>query len=300
MPVFRVCLMFLHPFKSARNLLSVLVLMSSCADVFAVGDAKLGDAEALFAAGRASYKGEGAALDYAKAADYFLKAAEADHVKAQTTLGTMLVEGRGVPKDFATATRWLTKAAAQGDATAKLNLGWMALEGLGGDRDPAAAVRWYRGAAEAGLAEAQLRLGDLYFWGKPGIERDLPEAVKWLEKAAAQGVASAQNTLGVMRETAEVGSQNFGEAVRLFRAAAEQGDARAQMNLGRMYANGTGVEKDLAAACYWFVLSINGREPSGEKQLQDLLVNGKVTLRQIAEARVLAASFTPKSRAPLP
>ena len=89
-------------------------------------------------------------------------------------------------------------------------------------------------------------------------------------------------------------------AVGLFRAAAEAGDARAQMNLGRMLADGTGIVQDLSAACYWFAVSMNGGELSGEKRLADLVFRSKVTPKQVAEARILAASFVPKPREPMP
>ena len=71
------------------------------------------------------------------------------------------------------------------------------------------------------------------------------------------------------------------------------------MNLGRMFADGIGVERDYAAACYWFVLSINGREPSGEKRLEVLVLNRKVTIKQVTDAKILASTFTPKPRGPL-
>lgn len=262
--------------------------------------AAAGDVEAMFDVGRAYYTGQGAARDFAKAAGYFRTAAEAGHAKAQTNLGSLYVEGRGVEKDIAKGVEWFRKAAAQGDSNAMLNLGWMAFEGLGANPDPATGLEWYRKAADAGLAEAQLRLGDLYYWGRKGVEKDLPVAARLLEKAARQGIATAQNTFGVMLETGEGANKDPQMAVRFFRAAAEQGDARGQMNLGRMFADAIGVEQDYEAACYWFALSIAGREPSSEKRLEELVLNRRVTMKQVNEARILAATFTPKPSAPLP
>ena len=87
--------------------------------------AEAGDAEAMFAVGRAYSKGEGAPLDPAKGAGFFRKAADAGHTKALTNLGAMYVEGRGVGKDYAEALKWFHQAAEQGDTSAMQNLGWM-------------------------------------------------------------------------------------------------------------------------------------------------------------------------------
>ena len=71
------------------------------------------------------------------------------------------------------------------------------------------------------------------------------------------------------------------------------------MNLGRMYAAGTGVAQDFHAAGYWFVLAMNGKETSGEKRLEELLLNRKITPKDLADARILAATFTPKPSEPI-
>ena len=91
-------------------LFSTLVALTpsmSGADAFdlegAIGRAGSGDVEAMFEAGRAYYKGDGAPRDLAKAAEFLRKAAEGGHARAQTTFGTMLVQGSGVGKDLAAA-----------------------------------------------------------------------------------------------------------------------------------------------------------------------------------------------------
>ena len=48
------------------------------------------------------------------------------------------------------------------------------------------------------------------------------------------------------------------------KAKAEKGDATAQFNLGFMYANGNGVEKDVAEAVMWYRKAAAGYdEPQG-------------------------------------
>ncbi len=59
-------------------------------------------------------KGEGAEKDFAKAAEWLHARGGARRVKAQTFLGTMLVDGDGVSKDASKAAYFLELAAEQG------------------------------------------------------------------------------------------------------------------------------------------------------------------------------------------
>ena len=52
--------------------------------------------------------------DLEKAREYFLKAAEKNHAKAQFLVGMMYIEGEGGPRDTAEGQKWLGKAATQG------------------------------------------------------------------------------------------------------------------------------------------------------------------------------------------
>jgi TPR repeat protein len=71
-----------------------------------------------FDAGLAAYK----AGDYQTALPELLSAAEADHARAQYTLGKMHNEGKGVALDRANAVHWWQKAAAQNHAQAQFSL----------------------------------------------------------------------------------------------------------------------------------------------------------------------------------
>jgi len=56
--------------------------------------------------------------DYAKAAEWFSKAAEQGDAAAQYKLGGLYEEGRGVPQDKTKAAEWFRKAAEQGNKEA--------------------------------------------------------------------------------------------------------------------------------------------------------------------------------------
>ena len=63
--------------------------------------AERGVAEAQFSLGLSHASGKGAALDYAQAEHWYLKAADQNHALAQFNLGIMYANGQGTPCDRA-------------------------------------------------------------------------------------------------------------------------------------------------------------------------------------------------------
>ena len=72
-----------------------------------------------FNLGRMYYFGEGVKQDYAKALEWFQKAAEQGYATAQNNLGSMYYNGQGVKVNYAKAAEWFQKAAQQCDETAQ-------------------------------------------------------------------------------------------------------------------------------------------------------------------------------------
>ncbi len=97
----------------------------------------------------------------------------------------MHITGRGVPQDYARAVEWYRKAAEQGHTIAQSNLGFMYAIGLGVLQDYAEAVKWFRKAAEQGHAKAQYNLGWMYDKGK-GVLQDYVQAHRWYNLAASK------------------------------------------------------------------------------------------------------------------
>jgi len=56
--------------------------------------------------------------DYAKAREWFEKAADKDDTSAMTNLGVLYANGQGVAQDYAKAREWYEKAVAKGDTNA--------------------------------------------------------------------------------------------------------------------------------------------------------------------------------------
>jgi TPR repeat protein len=90
-----------------------------------------------------------------QAVEWFRKAADQGHARAQGNLGWMYERGRGVAQDDVQAVEWYCKAADQGDAPGQCNLGWMYERGRGVvAKDDVQAAKWYCKAAEQPEAQA--------------------------------------------------------------------------------------------------------------------------------------------------
>lgn len=199
--------------------------------------------------------------------------------------GIQFAEGDGVVKDYAAAAQFYRKAAEAGYAPAQYNLAHLYENGLGVERDPSQAAAWYRKAADQGDPEAQNNLGTLYASGQ-GVPRDDAEAVRWYRLAAEQSDPEGTTNLGTMYLQGRAVKQNFTQAFRLFSKAAEQDYPVAQNNLALMYANGQGVARDYQLAYAW--LDLASAQISRCKELRDR-IGKEMTAGDIARARDLAA-----------
>jgi uncharacterized protein (TIGR02145 family) len=124
--------------------------------------------------------------DYAKAREWYAKAAEKDNTDAIHYLGWMYQNGQGVTQDYAKAHEYYAKAAKAGYAASMNNLGYLYENGLSVTRDYAKAREWYVKAAEKGNATAMNNLGYIYKEGV-GVTQDYAKARQWYAKAADAG-----------------------------------------------------------------------------------------------------------------
>lgn len=82
-------------------------------------------------------KGEGARLDYFKAAEWYtLAAGLGRYPDAQVALGDLYFAGRGVAHSYAEAVFWYARAAKQGHPVAHYLMGIMYTDGWGVKKDP--------------------------------------------------------------------------------------------------------------------------------------------------------------------
>src|SRR6516162_1249453 len=156
--------------------------------------AEHGDSSSMANLGGAYHLGLGVAQDYAKARQWYEKAAANGNAIAMNNLGLLYAHAQGVAQDYAKAREWYEKAAAKGNAIAMFNLGSLYKNGHGVAQDYAKAREWYEKAAAKGDASAMFNLGSLYKNGH-GVAQDYAKAREWYEKAAANGDKDAKAQL---------------------------------------------------------------------------------------------------------
>ena len=78
----------------------------------------------------------------------------------------MYYNGTGVEQSYAKAAEWWQKAAKQGYVQAQYNLGVMYANGTGVEQSDEKAVEWYQKAADQGFEDAMVALNrlNLFSW----------------------------------------------------------------------------------------------------------------------------------------
>lgn len=201
------------------------------------------------------------AQDYSGAITALTEAARQDHLKAQCTLGFLLLQENNPCQDAVEGIRWLRTAAEHGSPEAHYNLAVLHSQGehlpqdiaaaeahyeraaealpaaahnlalLRFEHDPAAALALWRQAAEAQLPEAHYHLALCYAEGH-ATEVDTEQAIVHYQVAANLGLASAQYNLALYYFYGEGGLNEDRENARFwFGKAAAQGHTQAQAAL---------------------------------------------------------------------
>lgn len=127
--------------------------------------------------------------DYAKAFEWFSKAAAQGNADAQNSLGVMYHQGRGTPQDYRQAFEWYSKAAEQQHVLGMYNTAVMYRTGSGTPQNFSKAIEYFTRAAEQGDADAQVSLGQMYAAGQ-GVAQDYKKAYMWFDLAASNGQPS--------------------------------------------------------------------------------------------------------------
>ena len=222
--------------------------------------------------------------DYIEAVEWYRKAAERNHAKAQCFLGHCYASGWGVTEDEVEAVKWFQKSAESGYADSQRWLG----DFYEHTQDYLSAFKWYRKGAEQGDFSCQQMLGDFYYDGK-GVPKDNIEAANWYRKAAEQGLVTAQSSLAWLNC-----DSNKIEHVKWLRKAAEQGDEKAQIRLSIiLFAGGYLPEEqqDIVEAYKWMRIR-------AEKEFDGIIhsnIKEFMTPEQIQKGEALAHEYLSKA-----
>lgn len=180
--------------------------------------------------------GKNAESGFAKAYNYFDKAAKLGHNEATlwSSLGLCYQFGYGTKVNISKAREYYEKALLIGDETDKYSLAKFLHQHGRNKEDAINAEKLMIESAESGYTPAQVELGIWYTQGL-GVEEDILKAINYFARAAEAGDAYAQTNLGKMYLNGQGVSPNLTEAKRLLAAAAKQGIPHAHFLLGHLY-----------------------------------------------------------------
>jgi TPR repeat protein len=177
--------------------------------------ADLGDAEAQYVSGGMLFKGMGAPKDINRAFRLLYQAAVNGQSSAvsEQLVGQGFLLGAGLPKNYAKAIDWYTKAADNGNTEAQNELGFLYFIGKGVEQDIEKGGAYFLMAARGGLPVAQYNVGIMYATGR-GVEGvDIGKAYAWLNIAATSGHRPAKAARDYLETI--IDKDQLGEAQRL-------------------------------------------------------------------------------------
>jgi TPR repeat protein len=124
--------------------------------------------------------------EYAEAVALLEPLAEAGDLLAIYSIGVLYANGGdGLPQDYAKALEYYRKAADKRDAGSMRQIAIAYEKGQGVPADPAQAAQWYERAANRGDALAQQVVGLKFAKGEGGLAKSVTAAYKWLTLAAS-------------------------------------------------------------------------------------------------------------------
>ncbi|GAA6051264.1 hypothetical protein JCM3770_006785 [Rhodotorula araucariae] len=140
-------------------------------------------------------------------------------------LGRMYLRGEGVAVNYAKAFLWFQRGAKQADRESNNGLGIMYRDGLGVERDVKKALLYFNAAAQQDLADAQVNLGKYHFGvGDFAAATTYFEAAIRLDGKRWPDTFQAYYYLAELAARAPNAAENCPVAVSFYKRVAERGD----------------------------------------------------------------------------
>lgn len=189
--------------------------------------ASAGDSNAQFDVGVRYLHGDNVEQDYAKANEWFKKAADQGHKRAAYNIGSLYLKGCGVPLDASQAMKWYEDAFDGADTELLFAIAQTVEAEQAALNAWPYAVKCYKAAADGGHAKAQEVLGMRIFAGH-GIAQDVEMGSHYISQSARQGNPKALWFLGRIYEEGHLGEPNLPHAMYLYYCAALEGYSDAE------------------------------------------------------------------------
>jgi TPR repeat protein len=192
--------------------------------------------------------------------------------KAMTMLGELYANAMGVKRDYAKAAEWYKRAADAGDREGMFALAMIRLSGRGGvapNREEGA--KWLASSAKLGNPKASYNLALLYLDGQT-FPQDIKRAAELLRVAADAGNPEAQYALATFYKEGTGVEKSIDKAVRLLQAASLADNVDAEVEYAIALYNGTGTPKNEAAAIALLRKAARQNSPIAQNRLARVLV----------------------------
>ena len=184
--------------------------------------------------------------DYAKAVEWYTKAAEQGHARAQNNLGDCYEKGTGVFQSDLWAIYWYNKAAEQNEDEQAQEYAKKRLK----EKYPHQGD--YIGYAEEGSAVGQFKLGLCYYTSGGGVPQSYEKAAEWFAKAAEQDCYEAQYYICFCHEMGRGVPQSYEKAAEWYMKSVTRKYCASEYRLGLCYYYGRGVAQSYEKAFEWF------------------------------------------------
>ena len=262
-----------------------------------------GSAAAMVAIGKMYFRGyDGIEKDYAKACEYFKKAAalwrsvEPENqwkvMYAFFYLGRIYTEGLGVEKDLMLGQRCHLFAANMGNVVSLHSVAVDYEKGTDGKmKSSERSKHWYSRCAQA-LKDGKFSFADdmamrvfalLYRYGD-GVAKDIEESRKWFGMSANLGnVQSLRSLASAYREGSGV-PKDIKKALELYEQAANRGDNLAQNSISWIYYTGEGVDRDFDKAHKWGIMAAENGNSGAMETLYRMYRDGDGVEKDEAKA----------------
>ena len=221
------------------------------------------------------YSGENAPFnDLQRARQLMQVVAHQGDVEGQFVLATMMNKSSAaVSSDPTQAIQWFGRAANRGHEKAQFQLGMQYLRGQNVARDTNAAYHWFTQAAKKNVPGAHFNLALMHERGD-GIPANINTAIRWYTTAADLGNANAQQNLGIKYLVGEQVAANTKKALGLITSAATHGLKNSQLLLGQLYQSGFEgkVSVNLALAETWYLRAAKQGQSDAQYQLALILL----------------------------
>jgi uncharacterized protein len=260
-----------------------LVLQGSCSRANCVSE-WLSQGESLEA--------RGTAQNFADAAVYFRKAADAGNPSAQAEIGRLYLYGLGVQQSQTEAFRWTQRSALGGSAPGQVNLALFYLNGIGTPPDDKAAAHWLQIAASQNFPGAEYNLGMLYRVGR-GVPQDYDLAVRWFRRAEKHHFVEARSGLGLSYETGQGVTKDLGKAVKWYEKAVSGGYSPAKLSLALLICPENSPFGNCRRAASLLMQAANDGSPAAAAALASFYMHGIAVAidRETAGMWLLVAKF---------